>query len=144
MKKLFTLCFIVLSSFAFSQNKIATTENGKRVLLRDNNTWEYIDSNELSKEKSPDSKCNLAANYVEPKSEKSVESWLRRFDATLEDLRKHIAVENDCDLKNIKFLNISEQKGNGMYSVCVKGTEMKYKRMGTVFMKSDQDPFSKK
>jgi hypothetical protein len=31
--------------------------------------------------------------------------------------------------------------GNGLYQVCVKGKEMKYKRMGTVFMKNSENPF---
>lgn len=88
-----------------------------------------------------ENKCNLPENYQEPKSDKKIQSWLKRGDATIEDLRKHIAVDNDVDLSDIKYLRISEQKGNGIYSVCVKGKEMKYKRMGTVFMKNSDNPF---
>jgi hypothetical protein len=88
-----------------------------------------------------DSKCDLPANYQEPKPDKKIQSLLKRFDATIEDLRKHIAVENDVDEKDVIFLRISEQKGNGMYQVCVKGKEMKYKRMGSVFMKNESNPF---
>ncbi|MBT2623618.1 hypothetical protein [Chryseobacterium sp. ISL-6] len=66
---------------------------------------------------------------------------MKRVNATIEDLRKHIAVENDCDEKDVIFLRISEQLGNGMYSVCVKGKEMKYKRMGSVFMGAKENPF---
>ncbi len=88
-----------------------------------------------------DSKCNLPANYQEPKPDKKIQSLLKRFDATIDDLRKHIAVENDVDEKDVVFLRISEQKGNGMYQVCVKGKEMKYKRMGSVFMKNESNPF---
>ena len=88
-----------------------------------------------------DSKCDLPANYQEPKPDKKIQSKLKRGDATIEDLRKHIAVENDCDVKEVVFLRFTEQLGNGMYSVCVKGKEMKYKRMGTVFMKNESNPF---
>lgn len=88
-----------------------------------------------------DSKCDLPANYQEPKPDKKIQSKLKRGDATIEDLRKHIAVENDCDVKEVFFLRFTEQLGNGMYSVCVKGKEMKYKRMGTVFMKNESNPF---
>ncbi|WP_332453647.1 hypothetical protein [Chryseobacterium aquaticum] len=88
-----------------------------------------------------DSKCDLPTNYQEPKPDKKIQSWLKRGDATIEDLRKHIAVENDCREKDIIFLRISEQKGNGMYSVCVAGKPMKYKRMGTVFMGANENPF---
>ena len=86
-------------------------------------------------------KCDLPTNYQEPKPDKKIQSWLKRGDATIEDLRKHIAVENDCDEKDVIFLRISEQKGNGMYSVCVAGKPMKYKRMGTVFMGAKENPF---
>jgi hypothetical protein len=86
-------------------------------------------------------KCNLPINYQEPKPDKKVQSFLKKVDATIEDLRKHIAVENDCNEKDIIFLRISEQKGNGMYSVCVAGKPMKYKRMGSVFMGASENPF---
>ena len=87
------------------------------------------------------SKCDLPANFQEPQPDKKIQRFLKIGDATIEDLRKHIAVENEVELSEIKFLRISEQKGNGMYQVCVKGQEMKYKRMGTVFMKNDENPF---
>ena len=88
-----------------------------------------------------DSKCDLPTNYQEPKPDKKIQSKLKRGDATIEDLRKHIAIENDCEVKDVVFLRFTEQLGNGMYSVCVKGKEMKYKRMGTVFMKNNENPF---
>ena len=144
MKKLLIISSLFLSFLTFSQNNIATTEDGKRVLLRENNTWEYIDSKGKTESNTSNNKCNLASDYVEPKPDKSIQSWLKRGDATIEDLRKHIAVENECESSDIKFLKISEQKGNGMYSACVKGKEMKYRRIGTAFLKSDQDPFPDK
>ena len=144
MKKLFIYSFIIFSSLTFAQSKIATTEEGKRVLLRENNTWEYIDSKGKTETKISENKCNLDNSYVEPKPDKNIQSTLKRVDATIEDLRKHISVENECELSEIKFLRISEQKGNGMYSVCVKGKEMKYRRIGSAFLKADEDPFPDK
>ncbi|WP_312286404.1 hypothetical protein [Chryseobacterium gleum] len=91
-----------------------------------------------------DSKCDLSKDYQEPKPDKKVQSFLKKVDATIEDLRKHIAVENDCNEKDVIFLRISEQKGNGIYSVCVAGKPMKYKRMGSVFMKNSENPFDVK
>ncbi|MDP9961660.1 hypothetical protein [Chryseobacterium lathyri] len=88
-----------------------------------------------------DGKCDLPKDYQEPKPEKRLQSSLKRVNATINDLRKHIAVENDCNKEDVVFLRISEQLGNGMYSVCVKGQEMKYKRMGSVFMKNSENPF---
>lgn len=88
-----------------------------------------------------DKKCDLPSTYQEPAPDKKIQSFLKKVDATTEDLRKHIAIDNDCDEKDIIFLRISEQKGNGIYDVCVKGKPMKYKRMGSVFMKNSENPF---
>ena len=85
MKKLLIISFLFLSFFTFSQNKIATTEDGKRVLLRENNTWEYIDSKGKAELNTSNDKCNLASDYVEPKREQSIQSWLKRGDATIGD-----------------------------------------------------------
>ena len=142
-KQIFLTSFILITFLSNAQNKIATTEDGKRVLLRDNNTWEFID-NTVNKKEVSSNDCNLDTNFKEPKPDKSIQSWLKRGDATIEDLRKHIAVEQECETKEIIFLKISEQKGNGMYQVCVKGKEMKYRRIGSAFLKADEDPFLKK
>lgn len=92
-------------------------------------------------QESKQNKCDLPKSYQEPKPDKKIQSWLKRSDATIEDLRKHIAVENDCSENDVVFLRISEQKGNGIYSVCVTGKPMKYKRMGSVFMEANENPF---
>ncbi|SHK54155.1 hypothetical protein [Chryseobacterium polytrichastri] len=86
-----------------------------------------------------DGKCDLPTNYQEPKPDKKIQSWIKRFGAvTIDDLRKHIALDNDCEEKDVIFLRIVEQKVNGLYSVCVKGKEMKYKRLGNAFMRNDE------
>lgn len=77
--------------------------------------------------------CDLGKDYKEPKSSKNVER-----------LRSQVAVENDCKNEDIKFINIAEERGNGMYSMCVKGKYMKYRMIGTAFLKADQDPFQPK
>lgn len=115
MKKLLLTVGLVLPTLFFAQQ----TENPKQTVKE----------------------CDLPSNYQEPKPDKKIQSWLKRADATIEDLRKHIAVENGCNEKDIIFLRISEQKGNGMYSVCVAGKPMKYKRMGSVFMGASENPF---
>ena len=134
MRKLFLLGLTMLSVCAFGQDIKATTESGKKVILKSNNTWEY-DSNTTTNEND----CFLDANYKEPKGMNSM--TLRMINGTTDDLKKHVAVENECEIKDIKLLNISEQKGNGIYQVCVAGKEMKYKRMGTAFMKNNENPF---
>jgi hypothetical protein len=134
MKKLFIFSLLLVSTFTFAQNKTATTEDGKKVILKSDKTWEYD-----TKTTASENGCGLDANYVEPKSEKGINSWLKKFDATTDDLKKHVAVENDCKVEDVKLLNISEQKGNGMYSLCVKGKKMKYRRTGSVFSRLDED-----
>lgn len=88
-----------------------------------------------------DKKCDLPSNYQEPQPDKKIQSFLKKVDATIEDLRKHVAIDNDCEEKDVVFLRISEQKGNGLYDLCVKGKNLKYKRMGSVFMKASENPF---
>lgn len=85
--------------------------------------------------------CDLPANFEEPKSEKKVLRWLKKFDATTDDLKKHVSVENDVNLENVTLIRISEQKGNGMYILCVDGKRMKYRRMGSVFSRLDEKLF---
>jgi len=138
MRHLLIITTLFFSTFCFSQNKTATTEDGKKVILKSDNTWEYSESSKISK-----SDCVLDANYEEPKSDKKVLKWLKKFDATTDDLKKHIAVENDCKVEDVKLLSISEQKGNGMYSLCVNGKKMKYRRMGSVFSRLDENLIDK-
>lgn len=95
----------------------------------------------FAQETQKDKKCDLPANYQEPKPDKKIQSFLKKVDATISDLRKHIAIDNDCNESDVIFLRISEQKGNGLYDLCVKGKNLKYKRMGSVFMKSTENPF---
>lgn len=134
MKKIFIFSLLLASTFTFAQNKIATTEDGKKVILKSDKTWEYDTKTIIS-----ENDCVLEPNYVEPKSEKGINSWLKKFDATTDDLKKHVAVENDCKVEDVKLINISEQKGNGMYSLCVKGKKMKYRRTGSAFSRLDED-----
>lgn len=134
MKKLFIYSLLLASTLTFAQNKTATTDDGKKVILKSDKTWEYD-----TKSTSSENDCVLDANYVEPKSEKGINSWLKKFDATTDDLKKHVAVENDCKVEDVKLLDISEQKGNGMYKLCVKGKKMKYRRTGSVFSRLDED-----
>lgn len=132
MKKLLLVLAVLTTSLAYSQ-KIATTEDGKKVMLKDDKTWEY------SNEKTSELKCGVDANFVEPKSDKSIYKMLKMVDATTDDLKKHVAVENEVSIKDVLLLSISEQKGNGIYILCVKGKKMKYRRTGSVFSRLDEN-----
>lgn len=146
MKKIALFALIIVSSFTMkSQSLIAKTEDGRRVILNKDKSWEFIDNKPVEDNNKPDNKsCKIGKDYVEPKSDKTIISWLKKSDATTDDLKKHVAVDNDCSIADVILLNISEQKGNGIYSLCVKGLEMKYRRTGSAFYKADEDPFSKR
>jgi hypothetical protein len=124
MKKLFVSILFITTTISFAQSIIATTENGRRVLLRKNNTWEYIDSESKKENRDIAEKgCDFGKDFVEGQ--------------TNERLRKHAAVENDCKPEEVKFISMSQQIGGGTYNLCCKGKIVKYKKIGTVFMKAD-------
>lgn len=120
MKKLIIIGLILTSTLSFSQNKPATTEDGKKVILKSDKTWEY-DTKSTS-----ENDCNLPSNFVEKDKN--------------ERLRKHVAVENECKPDEVIFISLTQGMGNGMYVLCVKGKKMKYKKIGSVFMRAEQDP----
>ena len=125
---------LIASSFTFAQNKIATTEDGKKVILKSDKTWEFVDI------KTQTNKCEVPANFVEPKGDSKNQNFLKLTDATVKDLKKHISVDRGCKIEDIVLNNLSEQKGNGIYIVCIKGTEYKYRRSGSVFYRDGEDP----
>jgi hypothetical protein len=129
MKNFLIFAFIITSAISFAQSTIATTESGRRVLLKKNNTWEYIDSETIKDTKTvvvAEKECDLKEDVVKKPNER---------------LRKHAAVENDCKPEEVKFIAMSQQIGGGTYSLCCKGKIVKYKKIGTVFMKADQSVF---
>lgn len=132
MKILLLFSLLFISTYSFAQDISAITTDGKKVILKQNKTWEYD-----TKSTTSENDCVLEANYKEPKGMNTM--TLRMTNSTTDDLKKHVAVENDCKVEDVKLLNISEQKGNGMYSLCVKGKKMKYRRTGSVFSRLDED-----
>ena len=116
MKKILILVLILTSSLAFCQN---------------NKSDENTENAEVN--------CGLKDDFEEPKSDKKVLRWLKKFDATTDDLKKHVAVENDVEVSDVILIRISEQRGNGMYTLCVNGKRMKYRRMGSVFSRLDEN-----
>ena len=145
MKPILTLFLISLTTISYGQTLIATTEDGRRVVLNENKTWSFIDSapkaNLTSSNEFPD--CNLPNDFQEPEGNKKIQGMLKKVDATAMDLKKHVAVDNDCSIDDIKITSISEQKGNGNYVLCVNGKEMRYRRTGSVFHRQGVSPIGK-
>ena len=145
MKFTYIILFLLFTSFSYGQTLIAKTEDGRRVILNDDKTWEFIDKvakeSATSETEFPD--CNLPADFQEPEVDRKIQVWLKKFDAQVEDLKKHVAVDNDCSVDNIKLTSVSEQKGNGNYVLCVTGKEMRYRRTGSVFHRQGVSPVGK-
>ena len=132
MKKLaLTLLLFGTIQMAFSQTIIATTEDGKKVILKEDNTWQYADN---SKSKNT---CTIDKNFKEPKWKKSG-TW-KKMGTRVDDLKKHISIDEGVAESKIILLQLSEQLGNAVYVLCVDGIKMKYKRTGSVFRKDGED-----
>jgi hypothetical protein len=92
--------------------------------------------------------CKIEDDFKEPERDKNTAKWakqMNRFNKgafpSLEDVKNHVAIDNDCDNSDVTLIRLSEQAGNGIYVYCVKGTQLKYKRMGTVIMIEGENPF---
>lgn len=92
----------------------------------------------MDKNKFPN--CELPVDFVEPEGNKKIRKWLKKTDATVEDLKNYAAVDNNCSIADIKVMSLSEQKGNGNYVLCVVGKEMRYRRTGSVFHRQGVSP----
>ncbi|MBJ7880984.1 DUF3157 family protein [Gelidibacter salicanalis] len=132
MKNILMTVLFLLPLFAISQNVKATMEGGRQVILKSDNTWEYAKM-EHNKENS----CVVENGFKEPKWNTS-STW-KRMGTRVDDLKTHISVDMGVDEKDITLLSLSEQLGNGVYVLCVKGTKMKYRRTGSVFRKDGED-----
>lgn len=111
-----TIILVLFGTFqiAISQTITATTEDGKKVILKEDNTWSYA---KTSTTKVP---CTIKKGFKEPKWKKSG-SW-KRMGIRVDDLKKHISVDLGVNEKDITLLQLSEQLGNAVYVVCVNGT----------------------
>lgn len=144
MKKLLLIILIALPFVTQAQTLIATTTDGREVLLKEDNTWQFLDPTAKpsnNKTSSSDSDCELPANFEEPEGDRGIQRWLKRGDATVADLKKHVGVDLDVKPEEVILIKISEQKGNGNYVLCVNGKKVQYRRVGTAFMEKGESPF---
>ncbi|OEK09421.1 hypothetical protein A8C32_11935 [Flavivirga aquatica] len=144
MKTLIFTLFLFIASVGFAQNNyIVKTEDGKRVLLKADFTWEYIDlekpetGSNVAKQVKPlkSTTCNVAQNFTEPKLNKKIQSQLKRGRASINHIKKKVAKDYNCTVDAILLLSFSEQKEKGVYHFCANGTKVAYKRMGNSILK---------
>ncbi|MGC6429813.1 MAG: DUF3157 family protein [Jejuia sp.] len=129
--------FLLVSSFGFTQdNHIVKTEDGRRVLLKADFTWEYIDL-----EKPADSKistleahtkngCNLPLGFEEPKLNAKIQAQLKKGRATMAHVKQKVAKDYGCDVNDVVLLSVSEKKSTANYTLCANGKKVFYKRTG--------------
>lgn len=140
MKSFFFIAFFFASLISFSQdNHIVKTEDGRRVLLKADFTWEYIDlvkpqatkQEETQKlESSNETVCNLPLDFEEPNLDKKIQNQLKKGRATIEHVKKKVAKDFKCDVEDVILLSVKETKASGTYNFCIKGTKVTYKRSG--------------
>ncbi|WP_111307798.1 DUF3157 family protein [Confluentibacter sediminis] len=148
MKTSFLILLFFISFIGFSQNNyIVKTDDGRRVLLKADYTWEYIDAetsvgskNVMSETLKPSESnaCNLSQDFVEPALDNNIQAQLKRGRATIDDIKKKVAKDNKCEVGDIILLSVSEEKSKGLYNFCANGKKVSYKRTGHSIVKSGQ------
>jgi type III secretory pathway component EscV len=142
MKKYFLLSLLIISTITIAQNKTATTEDGKKVLLKSDKTWQYAETENIS----DNSKQNISKSkvFIEPKGENKNQSFLKKATATVADMKRHVSVDTGCPVDKILLKDLSEQLGNAIYVLEVCNISMKYRRSGSVFFKDGDEIFKTK
>lgn len=145
MKKYLFILLFVISCFGFSQNNhIVKTEDGRRVLLKADYTWEYIDAespktnvvvNEIKTLVEKDV-CKLSNDFVEPELNSKIQSQLKKGRATIEHVKEKVAKDYNCDASDVLLLSFTEQKAKAVYNFSAKGKKVTYKRTGHAIIES--------
>ncbi len=146
MKTFFFLLLVTMSCAGFAQNNhIVKTEDGRRVLLKADFTWEYIDAEKSNTvnmvdhtKPKTDKDCNLAEDFVEPKLNKKIQAQLKRGRATIGHVKKKVAKDYNCEVTDILLVTFSEQKEKAVYYFCINGIKAAYKRIGNSIVKKDK------
>lgn len=160
MKKILILIFsFLIYNISFSQNNyIVKTEDGRRVLLKADFTWEYIDlitpkkdtvvTQKIAPKKSEiattpiknnaSSNCDLGFGFSEPQLNTKIQSFLKRGRATISHLKKKVAKKYKCDVNDIILISARESKQLGSYTLCANGIRVSYKRNQFTYIKKNK------
>lgn len=140
MKSIIVTVLLSIASLSFSQNNIIVkTEDGRRVLLKSDFTWEFIDMQPLTLvdsakvkhiEPLDSKKCNIAKDFKEPKLDNKIQSQLKKGRATISHIKKKVAKDYNCSPEDVMLLSVSEKKASGNYTFCANGKKVFYKRNG--------------
>ncbi|WP_157366724.1 DUF3157 family protein [Aquimarina agarilytica] len=157
MRKCLFVVVLFLSFLGYSQdNYIVKTDDGRRVLLKADFTWEYIDLAVPAEVNVNDkeavaaqiamgsgtknasvntTKCNTLPDFKEPKGDRVVQAHLKKGRATIKHIKKKVAKDNNCAVEDVLLLKLREQKNQGSYTFCANGKQVVYKRTGFSFAK---------
>lgn len=138
MKNSLSVLIVLMSFIGFSQNNhIVKTEDGRRVLLKANFTWEYIDvekpvtnNQEITAKTDKVNTCTLPKDFEEPKLNGKIQAQLKKGRATMSHIKKKVAKDYKCDVNDVMLLSVSEKKASGSYTFCANGKKVLYKRNG--------------
>ena len=129
----------LVSFVGFSQNNhIVKIEDGRRVLLKADFTWEYIDlekpvtnnNQETTTKTDKVDTCALAKDFEEPKLNSKIQAQLKKGRATIKHIKKKVAKDYNCNVEDVTLLVASEKKVIGSYTFCANGKKVFYKRTG--------------
>ncbi len=149
MKAPLFIIFLVISFIGSAQNNhIVKTEDGRRVLLKADFTWEYIDTEgpkpvenvevkDVSRAEK-DKTCNVTKGFEEPKLDKKIQSQLKKGRATINHVKKKVAKDYNCEISEVLLLSFTEQRSKAVYYFCAKGTKVTYKRIGNSIVQKDK------
>jgi len=130
-------------SFA-QKGEIIKTEDGRRVFLKSDYTWEYIDGQDSilhtsTAQKLPqpmsENVCMLEVDYTEPKLDSKIQSILNRGRASIKYVKKRVAKDANCDVHDVLLLSFVERKEKAVYNFCANGIRVTYKRIGNTITK---------
>lgn len=131
------LCLVYSVSFA-QNNHIVNTEDGKRVLLKSDFTWEYIaaDSTSVTSILKPEESttCNLTQDFTEPKLNKKIQAQLKKGRATISHVKTKVAKDYNCQVADVLLLSVTEYKSKAVYNFCANGKKVTYKRIGNTIV----------
>lgn len=137
--KIWLLLFLLgIYTNSNSQNIQAETEDGQKVTLMPDNTWEISDNSKSVIIELPD--CEHSTDFVEPECDEELKAWFEKMQITTSDLKNIAANDNGCSPDEVLVTNISESQIQGEYELCIKGEHMKYYRTNMFFHKHMHEP----
>lgn len=126
MKKVMFICAVFFVAISFSQAKIATLEDGTKIVLKEDKTWGSVAANNRVS-------CVVKEGFKEPKW---ISTKIRtRNKTSVRDLKKYVVADTGVDVSKVILLSFEDTASNGLYVLCVDGQEKRYIRRGSVFEK---------